>query len=181
MLRRLLAWLRRLRGTGITTLVVGAPGSGKRTLAQRWQSNGTQVEHAVPARVPPRANVVFVVDARALCGCLGWTPGRSLADVRQQAARLGSRLREGHRGGLAVVVTHTDVDCRVGVMKLVLFTGQVPLRDYADLTSAELAPLLNQLARGRQVPVLAGSLADPAGADHLARSVSVALGLAPVA
>jgi ADP-ribosylation factor family len=121
-------------------------------------------------RVGRGAHVLYLVDARALCGCLGWAEDRNLNRLVDDAARIG-RWRRGNRAGrCVVVVTHTDADCRRPLLHrehgLILSEER-----YRDYLARQLAPLRSLLDADRSVPVVAGRLTDPVTAAALTADI----------
>lgn len=169
-------------------MIAGAAGTGKSTLAVYWSAvAGSELDASCLARdVAGDALVesagrsrylVYLVDARVLCGCLGWLPQRNLDRVRHDLAAL-ARPSSAIHGRCAVAVTHADADCRPPLLRL-----EYPQRADIDLSETSYVDLVTQELRLRAglgaapIPVVAGSLSDAESAERLVAATATALGL----
>ncbi len=120
-------------------------------------------------------HLVYLVDARALCGCLGWTDHYRGGDEPMGWARIrddidaidawGRTSPQAERRRCVLVVTHTDEDCRRR------HTHDRP-HVYRDKVARELVPLQHILrADNAPVVVAQGSLRDPAHAAQVSQEV----------
>lgn len=120
-------------------------------------------------------HVVYMVDARALCGCLIWTDwykeSGGYTDARgpvRLSHDIGQILMQERHGVLtlsrAMVVTHTDQDCRRTGLR-----PDIPDREYATRIEYELRQYRSQLSTTARVPLIVapGSLKHEAVARHV--------------
>jgi hypothetical protein len=108
-------------------------------------------------------HVVYMLDARALCGCLAWTDwyrepnGRTdPRGLERVTADIGQLLMHERHGvptsSRAIVVSHTDQDCRRTGADSALSD-----QDYATVLSHEIRPFQSQLSSAAYVPVIVAS------------------------
>jgi hypothetical protein len=157
--QRVRRWLRRRSGRPV---VMGLPGTGKSTLVGAWPA--AREATTAPGRRTP---VVYLVDARALCGCLAWVRGRTLEQARQDIAVLPSRR-------VVVAVTHADEDCRIPLLSNEIDLTLAPGDGlYRALVAQEL--VRRNVLGGRRCPVVAGTLRDDASTHALIAAITAEL------
>lgn len=120
--------------------------------------------HSLRPDVSAAAAVLYLLDARTLLHEEARQVGRAhRADwvrVLEDGHRLKQHATRAHR--IVLVVTHTDLDPRCDAL---------PSPEYRDRLVAQLAPVRASIGGPERVRVVAGSLAEPSGAEALTDDV----------
>lgn len=130
----------------------------------------------------PNRHVIYLVDARSLCGCLEWTElipalrashSRSAKRVVRDAEHLrGIEQRNGPPRLFALLVTHVDEDCRR--RRLLRHASPRPAeRAYREQVEADVAKLREILGGAARVPLIIapGDLRQPEVAHQVTLSL----------
>jgi hypothetical protein len=146
------------------TIVLGLPGTGKSTLASCWPD-------ATTGPTGQGRPVVYLLDARTLCGCLALVPDRNLDRARKDITALPSRR-------CVIAVTHADEDCRIGILENEYNLQYVPGSDaYTQLVTEDLAR--RAVFDGQPRPVVTGTMTDTESTHALVTAIAAALGQRP--
>ena len=121
--------------------------------------------------------VVFLIDARALCGCLAWTDLPAFGAGRRGITRLQSDIellgtlfeehKEHHR--CVLVVTHRDQDCRA--LTLAASSHALQETTYESRVTDELRPMVNLLGGIQRVATVVGNLAEDGSRSRMSDEV----------
>jgi hypothetical protein len=117
--------------------------------------------------------IVYLVDARALCGCLLWSAHRNqdrLMDDAGQIKRWQAGLGEGADARRCVIaVTHSDQDCRA--VHSARAGRVIDGGTYERRVGEQMAPLIMQLGGWNRVRFIVGHLKDENGAHTLTKAI----------
>jgi hypothetical protein len=121
-----------------------------------------------------RPIVIYLIDARALCGCLRWTDWegsehRGPERLVEDAVFLSRWLHQGEARLCVLVVTHTDEDCRRRLAAIE--GGSMSDAVYKGHIIRQITPLRLKLGGEDRVRVVIGSLADRASTEAVVAAV----------